>query len=69
MTDSNHDEQPSGLKIFKVAARRYAMFTDAGDFLAVMDYEDARPLLFRPEARRAFLAEHGIQNGAAIAEK
>jgi len=64
---SDSDERPSGLQIFKVAERRYALFTDAGDFLAVLDYEDARPLLLRPEARRAFLAEHGIsdqQSGA-----
>ena len=60
---SNDDERPSGLQIFKVAERRYAMFTEAGDFLAVMDYEDAKPLLFRPAARRAFLAEHDIKAG------
>lgn len=35
--------------------------TGAGDFIDVLDYDAARPLLFRPEARRQFLAEHGYQ--------
>jgi hypothetical protein len=59
-----HDERPDRLQIFKVADRRYAAFTTAGDFLAVMDYDQARPLLFKPEARRQFLAEHTDQAGA-----
>jgi hypothetical protein len=60
MTTDN-DERPDELQLFKVADRRYAAFTTAGDFLAVMDYDQARPLLFKPEARRQFLAEHGDQ--------
>jgi hypothetical protein len=62
MTNDN-DERPDELRLFKVAPRRYAAFTTAGDFLAVMDYDQARPLLFKPEARRRFLAEHGYQAG------
>ena len=62
MSDDS-DEKPDGMQLFRVADRRWAAFTEAGDFLAVLDYDQARPLLFRPEARRRFLAEHGIQAG------
>jgi hypothetical protein len=60
MTNDN-DEKPDGMRIFRVADRRWAAFTEAGDFLAVLDYDQAQPLIFRPEARRRFLAEHTDQ--------
>ena len=67
MTNDNNDNLgPDGMQIFHVAERRWAAFTAVGDFIAVLDYDQARPLLFRPEARRQFLAEHGYQvNGAS----
>jgi hypothetical protein len=60
------DERPDGMQIFRVADRRWAAFTEAGDFLAVLDYDQAQPLIFRPEARRQFLAEHSNQAGAEM---
>lgn len=50
-----------GMKLFKVAERRWAAFTKDGDYIDTLDYEDAKPLILRPEARRQFLTEHGIE--------
>jgi hypothetical protein len=52
MTNDSHDERPDNLRIFH-----------DGVFLATLDYETAKPLIFRPAARRRFLAEHGDQAG------
>jgi hypothetical protein len=60
---NDSDERPDGMKIFHVAERRWAAFTADGDFIAVLSYDEARPLLFRPAARRLFLAEHTDQAG------
>ena len=58
MTNDNDDLGPDGMQIFRVGDRRWAVFSEVGDFIAVLDYDQAQPLIFRPEARRQFLAEH-----------
>ena len=61
MNDINDDLAPDEMKLFRVAGRRWADFTEADDFTATLDYEEARPLIWRPAAWRRFLAEHGYQ--------
>lgn len=62
MTD-NTDEKPDGMQVFGLNGGKYAFFTADGDFIAVLDSADARPLILRPAARRQFLAEHSSQAG------
>ena len=62
-----NDEKPDNLNLFKVAPRRYAAFTKAGDYLQTLDYDDARPLMFCPKSRAAFLKFHeGRISGSGV---
>ncbi len=55
---TKNDERPDRMKLLQVADRRWAAFTVDGEYLATLDYEDARPLILFPAARAEFLAQH-----------
>lgn len=60
MNTQSNDLPNASLKIFRAAKDKWAIFTLTGDYLETLTYEQARPLIARPEARAEYLEKHGV---------